>query len=85
MGNRATLKFQDEADQPGIYLHWNGGRASVQAFLNVAKAMELEANSYGLFRMCQIIGNFFGGNSDLACENNLGNYGDKRNLFNKKF
>ncbi len=76
MGNRATLKFKDEANQPNIYLHWNGGRASVQAFLNVAKAMELRADSYGVARMCQIIGNFFGGNLSLGCSNNLGDYSD---------
>ena len=76
MGNRATLKFQDETNQPNIYLHWNGGRASVQAFLNVAKAMELRADSYGVARMCQIIGNFFGGNLSLGCSNNLEDYSD---------
>ena len=76
MGNRATLKFKDEANQPSIYLHWNGGRASVQAFLNVAKAMELRADSYGVARMCQIVGNFFGGNLSLGCSNNLGDYSD---------
>jgi len=76
MGNRATLKFKDEANQPNIYLHWNGGRASVEAFLNVAKAMELRADSYGVARMCQIVGNFFGGNLSLGCSNNLGDYSD---------
>jgi hypothetical protein len=76
MGNRATLKFKDEANQPNIYLHWNGGRASVQAFLNVAKAMELRADSYGVARMCQVVGNFFGGNLSLGCSNNLGDYSD---------
>ena len=76
MGNRAILKFIDERDQPSIYLHWNGGRASVQAFLNVAKAMELRADSYGVARMCQIVGNFFGGNLSLGCSNNLGDYSD---------
>ena len=76
MGNRATLKFIDEQDQPSIYLHWNGGRASVQAFLNVAKAMELRADSYGVARMCQIVGNFFGGNLSLGCNKEAINNGD---------
>ena len=67
MGNRAVLKFIDEQDQPSIYLHWNGGRASVQAFLNVAKEMSFRADSYGVARMCQIVGNFFGGNLSLGC------------------
>ena len=34
MGNRAVLEFKDQSNQPNIYLHWNGGRASVEAFLN---------------------------------------------------
>lgn len=85
MGNRATLKFQDEANQPNIYLHWNGGRASVQAFLNAAKAMELRADSYGLARMCQIIGNFFGGNSILGCDNDLWDFGDNGIYLIKNF
>ena len=76
MGNRATLKFKDEANQPSIYLHWNGGRASVQAFLNVAKAMELRADSYGVARMCQIVGNFFGGNLSLGCNKEAFDPGD---------
>ena len=76
MGNRAVLKFIDEQDQPSIYLHWNGGRASVQAFLNVAKAMELRADSYGVARMCQIVGNFFGGNLSLGCNTKAFDPGD---------
>lgn len=55
MGNRAVLKFIDNKDQPSIYLHCNGGRASVQAFLNVAKEQCLRADDYGVARMCQII------------------------------
>jgi len=38
MGNRAVVAFQGSG--PGsqcVYVHWNGGRASIQAFLNVAK------------------------------------------------
>ena len=76
MGNRAVLKFIDEQDQPSIYLHWNGGRASVQAFLNVAKAMELRADSYGVARMCQIVGIFFGVNLSLGCNKEAINNGD---------
>ena len=76
MGNRAVLKFIDEQDQPSIYLHWNGGRASVQAFLNVAKEMDFRADSYGVARMCQIVGNFFGGNLSLGCNKEAFDPGD---------
>ena len=76
MGNRAIIKFIDERDQPNIYLHWNGGRASVQAFLNVAKEMDFRADSYGVARMCQVVGNFFGGNLSLGCNKEAINNGD---------
>ena len=76
MGNRAVLKFIDEQDQPSIYLHWNGGRASVQAFLNVAKEMSFRADSYGVARMCQVVGNFFEGNLSLGCNKEAINNGD---------
>ena len=35
MGNRAIITTQKDFDNNGIgvYLHWNGGRDSVQAFL----------------------------------------------------
>lgn len=76
MGNRAVLKFIDDKWQPTIYLHGNGERASVQAFLNVAKEQRLRADSYGVARMCQIIGNFFGGNLSLGCSKEATDNGD---------
>lgn len=78
MGNRAVLKFKDKATQPNIYLHWNGGRASVQAFLNVAKELNFRNDDYGVARLCQIIGNFFGGNLSLgvsSCSKSAGDNG----------
>ena len=85
MGNRAVLKFMDDNDQPTIYLHWNGGRSSVQAFLNVAKKMNLRADSYGVARMCQIIGNFFGGNMSLGCNKKTYSPGDNGIYLIKNF
>ncbi len=32
MGNRAVITTEDK--QMGVYLHWNGGRDSVEAFLD---------------------------------------------------
>lgn len=69
MGNRAILKFVDQPNQPKIYLHWNGGHASVQAFLNVAKARHLRTDDYGVARMCEIIGLYFGDILSLGCTN----------------
>lgn len=33
MGNRAVISFSTNPTAPSIYLHWNGGRASIQGFL----------------------------------------------------
>lgn len=63
----------------GIYLHWNGGIESVQAFLDAAKKLGMDNanNDYLPARMCQIIGNFLGSTyslgigvlSSLDCDN----------------
>jgi hypothetical protein len=67
MGNRAVIKFGGTSQ--GIYLHWNGGVESVQAFLDCAKRYDLRGGSYGAARLCQIIGNFFGGSLSLGVDN----------------
>lgn len=42
MGNRAVIAFVDSsAKSKCIYLHWNGGRASVEGFLKAARALHL--------------------------------------------
>ena len=41
MGNRAVLTFGQEPESPCIYLHWSGGRASVEAFLDCARQLGL--------------------------------------------
>jgi hypothetical protein len=33
MGNRAVISFNKNPNGPSIYLHWNGGRASVEGFM----------------------------------------------------
>ena len=73
MGNRAVIAFQEErltmiaSDTVGIYLHWNGGPESVTAFLDAAKELGVRSeNEYGAARLCQIIGNWFGGTISLG-------------------
>lgn len=61
MGNRAVVQFGKGSDALGIYLHWNGGEESVQAFLDAAKHYEVRTDDYGVARLTQIICNFFGG------------------------
>jgi hypothetical protein len=67
MGNRAVIGFKDKTT--GIYLHWNGGEDSVKAFLDCAKSLGVRdpvEDSYGIARLTQIIGNFFGGSLSVG-------------------
>jgi hypothetical protein len=67
MGNRAVIEF--EGQKTAIYLHWNGGRESVEAFLRVAKDLGVRdpvADEYGIARLAQIIGNFFCGTDSIG-------------------
>ena len=64
MGNRAFIKFQGQ--NTGIYLHWNGGRDSVEPFLEYCRLKGYRPDDYGVARMCQVIGNFFGGELSLG-------------------
>lgn len=67
MGNRAVIGFENQ--KTGIYLHWNGGEESVKAFLDCAKSLGVRdpvSDSYGVARLTQIIGNFFGGSLSVG-------------------
>jgi len=68
MGNRAiiTTRRNYETNGAGIYLHWNGGRDSVEAFLAYARFKGVRDSEYGLARLLQYIGNWFGGNMSLG-------------------
>lgn len=69
MGNRAVITASKDKDiqnsnDIGVYLHWNGGRDSVEAFLTYCKLRKFRApdkDNYGWARLCQVISNFFGG------------------------
>jgi len=65
MGNRAviTMAKKPTENSVGIYLHWNGGPESVLAFAEAAKhfGVRFHDETYGMARLSQIIGNFFGG------------------------
>ena len=62
MGNNAIIKAKDN-DNKGVYLHWNGGRDSVEAFLEYCKLRGFRDfnDDYGLARFVQVVGNFLGG------------------------
>lgn len=71
MGNRAVITASNNHTKGiGIYLHWNGGIESVQAFLDVAKARGFRDptsdESYGMARLCGLIHEFFGVDQDTS-------------------
>lgn len=73
MGNRAVITTEKnwKNDGVGIYLHWNGGKDSVEAFLKYCDLKGYRAPSedcYGWARLCQVVGNFFGGNTSIGID-----------------
>jgi hypothetical protein len=82
MGNRAVITLakydtmgnvikEVDKEEIGVYLHWNGGYDSVSAFLKYCELKEYRCpqnDCYGWARLCQIIGNFFGGSSSLGID-----------------
>ncbi len=69
MGNRAviTTKERDLA----LYLHWNGGRDTVEPLLKYCELQGYRppsADSYGWARMAQVMGNFFGGSLSVGID-----------------
>lgn len=62
MGNRAVITVAER--KIGLNLHWNGGRDTVEPLLRHCELKGCRApisNDYGRTRLCQIVGNFFGG------------------------
>ena len=83
MGNRAVITTSQEyyTGGVGIYLHWNGGRDSVEGFLKYCDLRgfrTVQTDSYGWARLVQVIANFMGGDgtsvgidrcTNLDCDN----------------
>lgn len=66
MGNRAVITTRQnfENNGIGIYVHWNGGRDSVEAFLKYCEMRGFRdplTDNYGWARLTQVIANFMGG------------------------
>ena len=73
MGNRAVITTRENFDNNGVgvYVHWNGGRDSVEAFLTYCKRKGYRSpdqDCYGWARLCQVIGNFFGGDASVGID-----------------
>ena len=67
MGNRAVItasksRYVAGSNDIGVYLHWNGGRDSVEAFLKYCELADLRAPSsdnYGYAGLVRVISNYF--------------------------
>lgn len=77
MGNRAVtttselMNPHEDSNALGVYLYWNGSRDSVTAFLTYCKlkgCRSPETDCDGWARLCQVIGNFFGGGSSIGID-----------------
>jgi hypothetical protein len=71
MGNRAVIATRVEGVpkeySPAIYVHWNGGRDSVESFLKIInEKLEVRSGDYGWARLIQTITNFFGGSLSVG-------------------
>ena len=69
MGNSAVITT--EAKEVGVYLHWNGGRDSVEGFLKYCELQGFrkpESDNYGWARLTQIISNYFGGDLSIGVD-----------------
>ena len=73
MGNRAVITIKEDntpqEDWQSLYLHWNGGRDTVEPLLHVAKLYEVRCQddpNYAIARLSQIMGNYFGGTLSLG-------------------
>lgn len=86
MGNRAIITTQEQWENNGygIYLHWNGGYDSINAFTTYARYKGIrDDSSYMLARLSQIIGNWFGGTLSVGITNvnNKWEYADDNGVY----
>ena len=73
MGNRAVIAFEPYSiTSPGIYIHWNGGRESVEGFLEACRRLGYRRPdmdpSYAMARLTQVIATFFGGTTSIGID-----------------
>ncbi len=74
MGNRAVLVWKDENghyddNTMGVYLHWNGGRDSIEAFLAYCQMKDLKSPSenvsIGIENFISVVAGFFSSNQSI--------------------
>ena len=88
MGNRAVITFMKADSAPCIYLHWNGGRASVEGFLRAARDLgmrriDAKNQTQIMDAMAEMIGrNFFGNDVGMSVYRETYGRADKDNWDN---
>ena len=68
-GQKLDGFVSDNPHRVGVYLHWNGGRDSIEAFIGACKELDYRdgaSDSYGVARFVQTVCNFFG-RDGLSC------------------
>lgn len=89
MGNRAIIASAIEREKGvGIYVHWNGGVESIEAFLAYCEMKgfrEPTGDDYGWAYLTTVIGNFFGDGLSLGVDvySNLANGDDNGTYYIK--
>ena len=73
MGNRAVITIKEnntpKEDWQSLYLHWNGGRDTIEPLLHVAKLYGVRCGadpSYAIARLSQLTGNTLGGTLSIG-------------------
>ena len=88
MGNRAVITTVKK--DLGLYIHWNGGRDSVESFLQYCELRGFrcpEQDDYGWARLCQVVCNFMGGNGlsvgilPYTTDEGMVSYGDDNGVY----
>lgn len=65
----------EHPNKVGVYLHWNGGRASIEGFCEACRRMKFRgpaSDSYGVARFVQVVANSFGNDGLSVGVNTLG-------------
>ena len=72
MGNRAVITVKGAGDNStGIYVHWNGGVNSIEAFCTYCDMKGFrspDTDCYGFAYLATVIGNFFGDGLSLGVD-----------------
>ncbi len=84
MGNRAIVVFENGKGEkkehgPATYLHWNGGAASVYAFLQEMENRNIRKNdtAYESARFTHIVGDYFDSEKITSLSLGIMNYNGK--------